>query len=153
VAASLLSEHLPAPYTARIRIPAAGEVEGKVAAGGLFFGLKDRIINKFNASDETYIQLRTSYLVMWKAIEYACEKSFRYFDFGITNPENTGLLKFKSHWNSRESVLPYYYYPEVCGVNSLPETSLLYRTHTTLNRLLPDAALKLAAEMLYKRLG
>jgi lipid II:glycine glycyltransferase (peptidoglycan interpeptide bridge formation enzyme) len=129
------------------------EVDGKIVSGGLFLGLKEKVINKFNASSPEFIQLRTNYLVMWKAIEYAYEKDYRYFDFGVTNPENNGLIKFKSHWNSQESVLPYYYYPEIRGVNSLPESSLLYKTHTSINKVLPDFALRLAANLLYKRLG
>jgi hypothetical protein len=129
------------------------EHDGEVVSGGLFFSFKETVINKFNASDARYIHLRPNYLLMWKAIERAYEQSYRYFDFGVTNPENTGLIKFKSHWDSSQAVLPYYYYPEVRGVNSLPETSLLYRAHTTLNRLLPGFALKIAAEVLYKRMG
>jgi lipid II:glycine glycyltransferase (peptidoglycan interpeptide bridge formation enzyme) len=129
------------------------EVDRKIVSGGMFFGYKDTIINKFNASDARYIQLRTNYLIMWKAIERAYNMSYRYFDFGITNPENTGLIKFKSHWDSLETRLPYYYYPSIRGLNSLPETSLIYRAHTTINKMLPDFALKLAAELLYKRMG
>lgn len=129
------------------------EVDGKVVSGGIFFGFKGTLLNKFNASDARYIQLRTNYLVMWKAIEMAYQQSYRCFDFGVTNPENIGLKKFKSHWDSTETVLPYYYYPEIRGVNSQPETSLVYRAHTTLNKMLPDFALKMAAEILYRRLG
>lgn len=129
------------------------EVDRKIVSGGLCLGFKNTLINKFNASDPRYIQLRTNYLVMWKAIELAYEKSYRYFDFGITNPENTGLIKFKSHWNSTQTVLPYYYYPDIRAINSLPENSLIYRAHTSINKFLPDLALKITAELLYKRLG
>jgi hypothetical protein len=155
---------LPIPYRfflsiyKHIILPGYGllllaEVNGKTVSGGMFLCFKDTVINKFHASDARYIQLRINYLLMWKAIEHAYEKSFRYFDFGITNPENTGLINFKSHWDSTEVIIPYYYYPEIRGINSLQENSLIYRVHTGLNRILPDFALKLAAEILYKRLG
>lgn len=129
------------------------ESDRKIVSGGLFLCYKDTVLNKFNASDPRFIQLRTNYLIMWKAIEYSCEHSFRYLDFGITNPENTGLIQFKKHWDSQEIQLPYYYYPQVKGFNSAPESSLVYRTHTSINKYLPEFALKLAAEILYKRLG
>jgi hypothetical protein len=129
------------------------EVDKQIVSGGIFFEFKDKIINKINASDARYIQLRTNYLLMWNAIEMAYRNSCRYFDFGITNPENTGLIKYKSHWNSRQSVLPYYYYPNVWAVASQPKTSLLFKTYTAINKVLPDFALKAAAEILYKRLG
>jgi len=129
------------------------EYKGEVISGGIFFEFKDTILNKFNASDARFIQLRPNYLVMWKAIEYAYQKSYRNFDFGLTNPENSGLINFKKHWNTAESVLPYYYYPEIRGVSSLPQTSLFYKTHTRLNQLLPGFAHHLAAEIFYKRLG
>jgi CelD/BcsL family acetyltransferase involved in cellulose biosynthesis len=129
------------------------EAQNRIVSGGLFLTFKETVLNKFNASDSHFIQLRPNYLVMWKAMEQGCERSYRYFDFGVTNPENTGLIQFKKHWDSRETVLPYYYFPQVRGVNSLPETSLIYRTHTSINKYLPDFALKLAAELLYKRMG
>lgn len=129
------------------------EVEKQIVSGGIFFEFGDRVINKINASDARYIQLRTNYLLMWKAIELAYERSYRYFDFGITNPENTGLIKYKNHWNSQQSVLPYYYFPNVQAVNSKPETSLIFKTYTAINKVLPEFALKAAAELLYKRLG
>jgi CelD/BcsL family acetyltransferase involved in cellulose biosynthesis len=129
------------------------EANNKIVSGGIFLCHKDTVLNKFNASDPKFIQLRTNYLLMWKAIEYSCERSFHYFDFGITNPENLGLTKFKRHWDSQESILKYYYYPRISGFNSTPETSTIYRMHTVINKFLPDFVLKLTAEIFYKRLG
>ena len=129
------------------------EVNEQIVSGGIFFCYKNRVINKFNASNPDYIQLRTNYVVMWRAIEMAFEAKYKYFDFGVTNPENTGLLKFKSHWGSVQEVMPYYYYPEISAANAVPESSLIYRTHTTINKVLPEFALKMAAELLYKRMG
>jgi lipid II:glycine glycyltransferase (peptidoglycan interpeptide bridge formation enzyme) len=129
------------------------ETEGEIASGGLFLEYKNTSINKINASDARYIHLRSNYLLMWKAIEYAYSRSCHHFDFGITNPENMGLLKFKNHWHSQQTTLPYYYYPEVRGTSAKPETSLMYRAHTSINRMLPNFVLKLAAEALYRRMG
>ncbi len=129
------------------------KVDGKTVSGGLFLSFKDKIVNKINTSDAQYIQLRTNYLLTWKALERACRLSYRYFDFGVSNPENIGLIKYKKHWESVETVLPYYYYPTIQGVSSLPETSFIYRAHTSINKILPEFALKLAAEILYKRMG
>jgi CelD/BcsL family acetyltransferase involved in cellulose biosynthesis len=129
------------------------EVEGKIVSGGLFFCFKDTVINKFNASDARYIQLRTAYMIMWKAIERAFGQAYRFFDFGITNPDNTGLINFKKHWNSRETIIPYYYYPQVRGVTSLSETDLISRAHDAFNQVVPDFLLRMTASLLYKRLG
>jgi lipid II:glycine glycyltransferase (peptidoglycan interpeptide bridge formation enzyme) len=129
------------------------KVNGKTVSGGLFLSFKDKVLNKINTTDAQYIQLRTNYLLTWKALERACRESYRYFDFGVSNPENTGLIKYKKHWESVETVLPYYYYPNIRGFNSVPETSFLYRAHTSINRVLPDFALKMAADILYKRMG
>jgi lipid II:glycine glycyltransferase (peptidoglycan interpeptide bridge formation enzyme) len=131
------------------------EADQRLVSGGVFFCLNNKVLNKFNASDPEYIQLRSNYLLMWRAIEYAYEKSYRYFDFGVTNPENTGLVNFKRHWGSIETTLSYYYYPDihVHSVNSVSRANLIYRTYTGINKILPDFALKLASEILYRRLG
>jgi hypothetical protein len=129
------------------------EVDGKIVSGGLFLCFKDTVINKFNASDARYIQLRTNYMIMWKAIERAFAQSFQFFDFGITDPENTGLIKFKRHWNSKETVIPYYYFPQVRGVAVISDSNLFVLAHAAFNKVMPGFALKLAAELLYKRLG
>lgn len=129
------------------------ELHGKVVACSMYFCFKDTVTQKFNTSDKKYSQYRPNHLIIWNAMERACQEGYRRFDFGVSNPENQGLVAFKRHWGTEERVFPYYYYPAIHGLSSLPQTSFIYRAYTAVNRWTPEFALKLAGEVLYRHLG
>ena len=129
------------------------ELDGKVIAGTMYFLFKDTILYKFNASDKNYSQYRPNYLLIWNAMERACQEGYRRFDFGVSNPENQGLITFKRHWGTEEMVLPYYYYPAIHGLSSLTNTRLTRRAQTAVIKLMPEFAAKLVCEALYRHLG
>jgi len=58
------------------------DCEGKTVVGVVFLNHKDAIYYKFNAFDENYLQKRPNHLVTWEAIQFACAKNYKYFDFG-----------------------------------------------------------------------
>ena len=86
-------------------------------------------------------------------MERAYNEGCRRFHFGVTNPENTGLIRFKRLWWTEEATLPYYYYPVHRGVTALPQTSRLYLVHDTFNKIMPTPILKLAGFIVYKHMG
>lgn len=129
------------------------EVMGKVVAANLYFCFKDTVFHEFNAQDHNYFEYRPNYLLVWQAIERACQESYRYYNFGRTHPENRHLAAFKKHWGSEEKRVSYYYYPEVRGVSSISKSSPMYRAYTTVNRFMPSLLLNLAGEFMFKHMG
>lgn len=129
------------------------ELGDKAIAGSMYFCFGDTTTLKFNASDPKYVQYRGNYLVTWKAVERACHEGYRQFDFGICNPENLGLARFKSYWGTEATVFPYYYYPARQGVGSVSQSNFVYQAYTAFNGLMPEFALKLASKVLYRHLG
>ncbi len=129
------------------------ELQDKVIGGCMYFCFKDTVILKFNAWDKTYSHYRPNYLITWKAMERACQEGYKRLDFGISNPENTGLVAFKKQWLSAETIAPYYYYPAIRGASSLSQSCFPYQAYTTLNRLMPGLVLKLAGRALYRHMG
>jgi hypothetical protein len=84
---------------------------GKIkVAGAVFFHFGDTVLFKYGASDKCYHHLRSNNLVMWEAIRWCKDKSFRRLDLGRTNPDHKGLLQFKAGWGTRSKVVPYYKY-------------------------------------------
>ncbi len=128
------------------------ELNDRVIAGSMFFHFKDTVTLKFNASDDRYSQSRANYLVTWKAIERAAHEGYRHFDFGITDPWNQGLLRFKRQWGSVERKVHYYYYPAL-HITSPPKISTKYKLYVAMNRCLPEFAAKLLGRALYRQLG
>jgi FemAB family. len=130
------------------------ELHGKVIAGSLYLCFKDTVLLKINASDKDYSQYRGNYLITWKAIERACQRGYKRFDFGISDPDNLGLIAFKRQWGSEELPLPYYYYSATNHIKSIAKVSPTYRRlYATANNLMPDFTAKLAARALYRHLG
>jgi CelD/BcsL family acetyltransferase involved in cellulose biosynthesis len=76
-------------------------------AAGLYLAWNRNLIYKFGASDQRYWPLRPNNLVMWTAIDWACQRGYQSMDFGRTELDNQGLRDFKSRWGSIELPLIY----------------------------------------------
>jgi len=79
-----------------------------VAAVNLFF-FKDTVYPVWGGSLKEYRNTYPNELMYWRAIEYSCEKGYRYFDFGRSR-WNSGTFKFKSRWGAEPRALFYQYY-------------------------------------------
>jgi hypothetical protein len=129
------------------------ELGNEVIAGSMFFMFKDQVLLKINASSNEHSQYRPNYLLTWAAIERACKSGCKYFDFGITDMDNEGLLSFKRQWATDELPAPYFYYPAIKGANTLSRDSWLKQAYMLFNQRAPGLALSLAAGMLNRHLG
>jgi CelD/BcsL family acetyltransferase involved in cellulose biosynthesis len=101
----LLWSQLVEPGLAYILLADAGEREA--AAGALFLAGGSTTIYKFGASDVESWPLRPNHLIFWTAIQEACARGYRRFDFGRTDLANHGLRGFKSGWGGVERPLRY----------------------------------------------
>jgi len=84
-------------------------LKGRPIAGALFLAWNGNLIYKFGASDHRYWELRPNNLVIWTALEWACQQDYRLLDLGRTDLDNQGLRDFKSRWGAREMPLVYAY--------------------------------------------
>ncbi|MEO0131216.1 MAG: GNAT family N-acetyltransferase [candidate division WOR-3 bacterium] len=82
----------------------------KPIAGAVYFHFGDTAIYKYGASDFKYQNLRANNLVMWGAIEWYSQKGYKRLCLGRTEPQNFGLIQFKSGWGAKEYKLYYYRY-------------------------------------------
>jgi CelD/BcsL family acetyltransferase involved in cellulose biosynthesis len=101
----LLWSRLVEPGLASILLADAGG--GNAVAGALFLTSGDSTIYKFGASDVDSWRLRPNHLIFWTAIQEACARGDRRFDFGRTDLGNSGLRAFKSSWGAEERPLRY----------------------------------------------
>lgn len=79
----------------------------RAVAGALFLARNGSTIYKFGASDVDSWPLRPNHLIFWTAIQEACARGDRRFDFGRTDLANGGLRAFKSGWGAKERPLRY----------------------------------------------
>jgi CelD/BcsL family acetyltransferase involved in cellulose biosynthesis len=101
----LLWSRLVEPGLAFILLADAGGREA--VAGALFLASSASTIYKFGASDVDSWSLRPNHLIFSTAIQEACARGDRRFDFGRTELGNRGLRDFKSSWGADERPLRY----------------------------------------------
>jgi CelD/BcsL family acetyltransferase involved in cellulose biosynthesis len=79
------------------------EEDGAVVAGSMFLVWGDTLFYKYNASVTSAFGAND--LVLWTAIRYAAEKGLKLADFGLSEAEHEGLIKFKRKWATQEKPL------------------------------------------------
>lgn len=126
--------------------------KGKNIAGAVFFHFNKKVSYKYGASDKRYQHLRANNLIMWDAIRTYRQNGYSDFSFGRTEPENTGLLQFKTGWGAQE--IPIYYYKYDLRLQAFVKDVLnLKGFHNRIFSLMPMPILKIAGSMLYRHMG
>jgi len=82
---------------------------GKAVAGVLSFRYRDGLLPYYGGSLPEGRDLAANNFLYWEVMKSACERGFRWFDFGRSK-RGTGSYFFKSQWSMREYPLPYQYY-------------------------------------------
>ncbi len=119
-------------------------------AGAMFLFWKDTFTYKYGASRDDSLEYRPNNLIMWTAIQQACERGFRYFDMGRSDLENQGLRNFKSRWGAEE--IPLYYTSLKTDSNIAIEGRLSRLMHFFIRRS-PTRICRLTGELLYGHFG
>ncbi len=86
----------------------------KIIAGSIFFLFNHTVSFAFNGSSWRDLSLRPNDAIQWRAINDACRKKYRNFDFGEVPEEHHELARFKSKWGA-EPARMYRYYSVVSG--------------------------------------
>jgi CelD/BcsL family acetyltransferase involved in cellulose biosynthesis len=125
----------------------------KPVGAGLFLTQGKSIHYKYNASDPDALgKITPNHLLTWHAMKKGCEEGFQSFNFGRTSPENTGLMRYKSMWGSRELDCPYFYFPKVQGASSIMEKNGSYQVLTSIWSRLPTFLAEAISLWAYKYL-
>jgi CelD/BcsL family acetyltransferase involved in cellulose biosynthesis len=74
-------------------------------AGAVFLAGTRTMTYKFGASDDAAWRLRPNHLLIWSALQSACEEGYDRLDFGRSDLSGQGLRAFKSGWGAVEEPL------------------------------------------------
>jgi hypothetical protein len=126
--------------------------KGMNIAGAVCFHYGGKAIYKYGASDREYQHLRANNLAMWEAIRLSIRQGCKRFCFGRTEPENHGLMQFKSGWGTKEQTIRYYRY------NLETDTFVRGKPygHAFYNKIfnaMPISFSRVAGEILYRHVG
>jgi CelD/BcsL family acetyltransferase involved in cellulose biosynthesis len=81
--------------------------EGRTIAGVFTLEWGDTLYYKFNASDPAYLQLRPNDLLAWHGIAAARARGLDWFDFGISDIDQPGLIQYKEKYATDEGTVTF----------------------------------------------
>lgn len=118
-------------------------------AGAVYFHLGEKAYFKYGASDKNFHHLRPNNLVMWEAIKWYSENGFKNLCFGRTEPENQGLIQFKSGWSTTEQHMNYYRY-DLRKNSFVPDSLRVTGFHNRIFKSMPAPVLNAVGALLYR---
>jgi len=123
------------------------------AACSLIVGFADILENPWASALRRYSSISPNMLLYWAMLKYACDKGFKYFDFGRSSPEE-GTYKFKEQWGARQTPL-YWHYISLDGQPLNEETSerSKFEKAIYLWQKLPVPVTKILGPMIRKHIG
>jgi CelD/BcsL family acetyltransferase involved in cellulose biosynthesis len=124
--------------------------DGNLAGAILTLSYKDTMIYKYGATDAKYHNLGTMPFLLWRAIEDAKRTGATEFDFGRSEVENKGLIRFKNHFGAEQSLLTHKVFP---GRTNLAAGGRNFKYAKKVFSLLPESAFILAGKLIYPHIG
>jgi CelD/BcsL family acetyltransferase involved in cellulose biosynthesis len=79
----------------------------ELIAGTLYLEWRDGLYYKFNASLPEHLQRRANDLLAWTGIQYAKERGLTHLDFGLSDWEQEGLIRYKSKYANEEKTISF----------------------------------------------
>jgi CelD/BcsL family acetyltransferase involved in cellulose biosynthesis len=130
------------------------EYKREFIGGILFLEWKDTLYYKFNASNPAFLSMRPNDLVIWEGIKYGKLKGLKSFDFGISDWDQEGLIRYKRKYASVEKTVSFMRYtPD--GWRPSDHSSQIGQLFPKLTDLfteetVPDNVTEKAGELLYR---
>jgi CelD/BcsL family acetyltransferase involved in cellulose biosynthesis len=125
--------------------------DGQPIASTMTLSYKGSVVAKYGCSDSEYHRVGAMPFLLWKAIEEGKRQGAVEYDFGRSEPENTGLLNFKSNWGASCSALSYFRCP--WPVSDGPREHWRRNLAKNICGRLPNPLLSAAGSFLYKHIG
>jgi CelD/BcsL family acetyltransferase involved in cellulose biosynthesis len=126
----------------------------EIVASTLFLGWGNTLYYKFNASEPNYLNHRPNDLIVWEAIKLALSNGYQNLDFGLSDLDQDGLIRFKRQFGAEEKEIVHLTYPQgpINGDPSVTEKKKLLGNLTRLltEKSVPDDITAQGGELLYK---
>jgi CelD/BcsL family acetyltransferase involved in cellulose biosynthesis len=127
--------------------------DDRIIAGTLFLYWKDTFYYKFNASLPDTLEYRPSDLLIWQGMQLAKERGFIKWDFGLSDWDQDGLVRYKRKFATEEKTIYFLkhepqtsFNPQTAGVGKiLPNLTDLFT-----NESVPDQITEEAGNLLYR---
>jgi len=112
---------------------------------------RNTVVYKYGCSDEKFHHLGGMPFLFWKLIEEGKTAGAEQIDFGRSDLENEGLVRFKDQLGATRRRLTYFRFQESATGKYLAASDLTVARR--LFSVLPDALSSLAGQLLYRHIG
>ena len=129
------------------------EIGNRTGSAGVFLRSRERLLFEFLGNDYTQTEHSPVHALVWEMIRRAKAEGFRFFDFGLTPMENTGLLNFKRRWGAEEHPVHSYFHPDATGYKKLVATGGAPPPRLKGFGRLSKSLMRTAASRLYRHFG
>jgi len=128
------------------------EVDRQVVGGIFFLAWKDTFYYKFNASDPAALGVRPNDLLLWQGMALAQEKGFVALDFGLSDWDQDGLIRYKRKYASEEGTIFFLEHRPAPPGPDAAHTRRLFNQLTALftDPDVPDAVTERGGDVLYR---
>jgi CelD/BcsL family acetyltransferase involved in cellulose biosynthesis len=125
----------------------------KIVAGDFFLDWKDTLYYKFNASLPDDLSHRPNDLLIWEGIQRGKELGLAYLDFGLSDIDQDGLIRYKRKFGTEEKTISFLRHEPNGGPTPAEKEmrALLGKlTSRSTDQLVPDPITERAGEDLYR---
>ena len=124
----------------------------RVIAGAMFLRWKNTLYYKFNASMPANLEHRPNDQIIWEAIRCARESGCSALDFGLSDWDQDGLIRYKRKFGSVEKTISFLRYTPVSPRRADKQTRELLSALTRLfvDRAVPDEVTERGGDNLYR---
>jgi CelD/BcsL family acetyltransferase involved in cellulose biosynthesis len=125
--------------------------DGVAVGAMLTLSHRSSIVYKYGCSDERFHNLGAMPFLFWKLIEQAKTADVEKIDFGRTDLDNEGLIRFKDRMGTTRKLMTYYRYSR--GKEQKVMTGWSSRGFRGFCSILPDTLFTTAGGVLYRHMG
>jgi len=123
--------------------------QDEIIAGTFFLEWKDTLYYKFNASTADHLAYRPNDALIWEGIRYGKAKGYRQVDLGLSDWDETGLLRFKRKYASAEKSITFLAHG-ASDRHAEAKTLLLQMIRLFTDESVPDSVTARAGDLLYR---
>jgi CelD/BcsL family acetyltransferase involved in cellulose biosynthesis len=125
--------------------------DGTAVGAMLTLRHQSSIVYKYGCSDERYHKFGVMPFLFWKLVEEAKSSNVSKIDFGRTDLDNEGLVRFKDRFGTTRKLMTYYRYSH--GTERKTVSGWNSRGFRGFCSILPDTLFATAGGVLYRHIG
>lgn len=130
------------------------EYQGQVIASVMFLEWQDTLVYKFSASDQNFLNQRGTDLLIWEGIRYGQSRGRKRLDFGLSDLDQDGLIRYKRKYSSEEKLISFLSHTPAEEMATVPQQQarelLPGLTRLFTDESVPDSLTEQAGDMLYR---